>query len=159
MASAAPGVAPRWRVERAGSDDAAAIVALGVGALARGWTRAALEAELSRPEASLWVARAAAPDAAPPVGFLLTRLGAGELQVLLLAVAADARRRGAGSAMLEVALGAARRAGARVVHLEVRAPNRVAQRFYLRHGFEAVGRRHRYYTGGEDAVLMSRELV
>jgi ribosomal protein S18 acetylase RimI-like enzyme len=46
-------------------------------------------------------------------------------------------------------------AGAEVVHLEVRASNEAARRFYGELGFDEVGARPRYYPDGEDAVLLS----
>jgi ribosomal-protein-alanine N-acetyltransferase len=38
----------------------------------------------------------------------------------------------------------------------VRVSNHVAQRLYLKYGFEKVGRRRRYYQdNGEDALIMT----
>jgi len=77
---------------------------------------------------------------------------------LLVAVAKDARRRGAGSALVAVALADAARTGAVAAHLEVRASNAAAIALYTRLGFVAGGRRPRYYDATEDAILMSRVL-
>ncbi len=43
------------------------------------------------------------------------------------------------------------------ITLEVRASNQRAQALYLRHGFENVGTRRRYYSdNNEDAIIMTR---
>jgi len=158
----APGFDGAWRVERAQASDAPAIAALGLDAFARGWSAASVTAELARPGAEVWALRAGAALA----GFLLARripsvsadFTADHLEVLLVAVRAPERRRGGGSALLQAALGSARRAGLRAVHLDVRASNQAALGLYRRFGFAEVGRRPRYYEGREDAVLMSLAL-
>jgi ribosomal-protein-alanine N-acetyltransferase len=148
-------------VERAGPEALAALAALGVASLASGWSEAALAAELTLPDRSIWIARAAASQsaAAEPAGFLLAHPVADELHVLLLVVAEASRRRGAGSALLDHALATARGAGIAAVHLEVRASNRAALAFYRRHGFSHVGRRRLYYDGREDALLLTLRLA
>lgn len=145
-----------WLVAPAAAADGPALVALGLASLARGWSAAALAAELEGEDRLAWTLRRAGEG--PPLGFLLARRVADELHVLLVAVAPAARRRGGGSALVAAALAAARAARLGVVHLEVRAGNAAALALYARHGFLAVGRRPRYYEGREDAVLMSRRL-
>ena len=133
-----------WRVEVAREDDAPALAAL---------ARALLPAT-GAPSGPVWVVRA--PGAL--VGYLAARRAADELHVLALAVAPAARRRGAASALLESVLRAAAGDGVARVHLEVRAANTAARRFYERHGFALVGRRRRYYENADDALLLTREL-
>ncbi len=53
----------------------------------------------------------------------------------------------------------ASREGDETAILEVRASNTAALRLYFKLGFQQVGRRASYYSDGEDAVLMERELV
>jgi ribosomal-protein-alanine N-acetyltransferase len=143
-----------WLVAPATPADTPALAALGADTIARGWSAAALAAELQHAEGWAWVLRAEAGGT--PAGFLLARRVGDELHVLLVAVAAGLRRRGGGGVLLEAALAAARAARLAVVHLEVRAGNAAALALYARHGFLAVGRRPRYYEGREDAVLLSR---
>ena len=89
-------------------------------------------------------------------GFIVARLMAGELHVNNVAVRPEFRRHRIGSMLLDTTLGVARRYGATVAHLEVRAGNEAAQRLYVRCGFRATGRRRNYYRApAEDAVLMS----
>jgi len=145
-----------WLVAPAMPGETPALAALGAESMARGWSPAALAAELERADA--WVFALRTAPGGPPLGFLLARRSLDELHVLLMAVAPALRRRGGGGALLEAALAAARTAGLAVAHLEVRAGNAAALALYARHGFLAVGRRPRYYEGREDAVLMSRRL-
>ncbi len=91
-------------------------------------------------------------------GVLLTRTIPGELEVLALAVAARARRQGIGSALLDRALELARAGGAEALILELREHNEAARALYSKAGLVVVGRRPRYYPGGEDALLMTCRL-
>ncbi len=87
-------------------------------------------------------------------GFLVYRaLGAGECEVLNLAVDPPARRRGLGRALLAYLLGQ----GPGEVFLEVRAGNVSAQAFYRGAGFREAGRRPTYYRNpSEDAIVMRK---
>jgi RimJ/RimL family protein N-acetyltransferase len=78
-----------------------------------------------------------------------------------LMVAADQRRRGIGSALMEEALGWARASGITIVELEVFPHNAPAIALYRKLGFEEEGRRRRrYLIGGHhvDAVWMAIQL-
>jgi ribosomal-protein-alanine N-acetyltransferase len=140
---------------RAVPEDAGALAAIARGAAVQGWSEESLRAAMAQPNAVALVARGA-NDAAH--GFVVARRAADEVEILLVAVAANARRRGAGSALVAAALADAARAGATTAHLEVRASNAAAIALYEQLGFVAVGRRPRYYDATEDAVLMSRVL-
>ena len=94
------------------------------------------------------------------IGFLIARLVSDEMEILNLAVADQARRRGAGSLLVNEALAWGRRSGARGAFLEVRESNAVAVEFYRRRGFSEAGRRPRYYTGPvEDALVLAIRLA
>ena len=95
-----------------------------------------------------------------PAGFILCRMIAGEAEVLTLAVAPAARRRGIGRALLEAAIVLARPT-ADTMFLEVAADNPGAAALYAGAGFETVGRRAGYYGragGSVDALVMRRAL-
>ncbi len=80
-----------------------------------------------------------------------------EAWVQTMAVAPGSARRGLGARLLTALLEEADRRGQRVVSLEVRADNAVAQALYARHGFVREGLRRGYYQpSGTDAVLMVR---
>ena len=92
-------------------------------------------------------------------GFTLTRAVADEVELLLIAVDAQRRGRGIGSALLDRAVAAARQVGAARLHLEVRDGNNSAQQLYKRRGFVCIGSRKDYYQGAGierfDAMTMS----
>jgi ribosomal-protein-alanine N-acetyltransferase len=74
-------------------------------------------------------------------------------------VVPSARRRGIARQLLDGLLAEARRRGAVEAFLEVRVDNQAAQSLYVREGFAQVGVRPGYYDGGRvDAVVMRREL-
>jgi ribosomal-protein-alanine N-acetyltransferase len=82
-----------------------------------------------------------------------------EAQVLDIAVAPHLRGQGVARLLMEHAFAIARKQGAEVMALEVRASNSAAIALYGRLGFVRTGTRHRYYEGKEDAVLMEKSLV
>ena len=100
-------------------------------------------------------------DAGDIRAFILVRAIAGEAEILTLAVAPAARRRGVASALVEGAVLAAQAAGAEAMFLEVAADNTAAIALYVGAGFARVGARPGYYpreTGAIDALVMRRDL-
>jgi dihydroorotate dehydrogenase electron transfer subunit len=141
-------------IRRRGADSASAeaIAALGRASLASAWSPEAIADFLARDDAFLFTAeREGALE-----GYLTASAAGGESEIHELAVAAARRRRGVGTALLDAALDALARAGARTVHLEVRAGDADAVAFYRERRFREIGRRARYYRDGEDAIRMSR---
>lgn len=128
-------------------------------AFGEAWSRSQCAGILPLAGVTLTVAR---EPAGAPLGFALARTVAGEAELLLLAVAAEAQGRGIGSALLDAFVEGGRAAGLGRLHLEVRDGNRAAD-FYRRNGFAPVGRRKEYYRGpgGQryDAVTMAMELA
>lgn len=96
------------------------------------------------------------------VGFAVSRIAAGEAEILSIAVAASYRGRGLSRNLLLTHLGHLAGRGVRTVFLEVEENNQPARRLYERAGFGVAGRRERYYQqpGGEqlNALLMRRDL-
>ncbi len=111
-----------------------------------------VDAELGRPWALLWIARAE-PEA-EPLAFLLAWAVADELHLIHIATHPDTRRRGAARALMETLLNHAIERKSRLVLLEVRRSNRAAIRLYRSFGFSAMGVRRGYYSDGEDAIEM-----
>jgi len=106
------------------------------------WTRNQCMGVLTMPGVRLTLAMA--DDEA--VGFTLVRTIMDEAELLLLAVAPGARRRGVGGALLRAAIAEAAMAGVTRLHLEVRANNDAVQ-LYRAHGFVPLGVRPNYYRG------------
>jgi [ribosomal protein S18]-alanine N-acetyltransferase len=96
-------------------------------------------------------------------GFLLGRAVAGEAEVLTLAVAPDARRRGLGRKLVARFLYQARLRGAESAFLEVSAENAPAIALYESAGFAKAGLRRGYYQTPEgqriDALVLVRALA
>lgn len=115
--------------------------------------------ELRRDYARLWVARM--HDAAPePDAFLLAWQAADELEVIALATASSARRRGLGRALIAELLRCARATGIRRILLEVRESNVAALGLYLSYGFVIGRTREDYYSNPtENGVEMALELA
>jgi ribosomal-protein-alanine N-acetyltransferase len=83
-----------------------------------------------------------------------------EAHIIAIGVRDGCRRLGIGEGLLIATIELAQRLNANVVTLEVRASNRIAQELYKKHGFQAVGRRLRYYSSdGEDAIIMSTDNI
>jgi L-phenylalanine/L-methionine N-acetyltransferase len=79
-----------------------------------------------------------------------------------LMVAADARRQGVGTAMLDAAVDWARGAGVRKIELHVFPWNGAAIKLYEAFGFEREGFRKGHYRRGNDyvdAILMAYEVA
>jgi len=95
-------------------------------------------------------------------GFIVSRIGADEAEILSVAIDPGYRGRGLSRDLLLTHLGHLAGRGVRTVFLEVEENNQPARRLYQRTGFATVGRRERYYQqpGGEqlNALLMRRDL-
>jgi ribosomal-protein-alanine N-acetyltransferase len=87
-------------------------------------------------------------------GFMIGRQVADEAEILNLAIAASARRRGEGGALLRAALEEFRVRGVSRVFLEVRQSNETGMAFYEKHGFSKTGRRAGYYRDPEEAAIV-----
>lgn len=89
------------------------------------------------------------------VGYTVLVRAADEGELANIAVAAERRGCGLGRLLLDDALALARAEAVSAVYLEVRESNAAARHLYETAGFEAIGRRRRYYRApDEDAVLM-----
>jgi len=95
-------------------------------------------------------------------GFTLSRVVAGEVELLLVAVDPSLRRRGIGRLLVDQVAADARRHGATTMFLEVRENNAAARQLYHALAFVDVGRRANYYTGSSGerfaAITMRRIL-
>ncbi len=119
------------------------------------------------PPADQWDADAMAkllrmPGAAafldPAGGMTMVRIAADEAEILTLAVAPAARRRGLGRRLLAEAGRHAATQGATRLFLEVAEANQAARALYAGAGFTPCGRRPRYYSDGSDALVLHRTL-
>lgn len=133
--------------------DAGLLAPLHAAAYDRPWSAAEIEALARTPG----VAVLAVHDAAgAPQGFVMARRVADEAEILTLAVAPGARRRGVARVLVEAAAGL----GAASLFLEVAADNAAARALYAAAGFVEVGRRRGYYARADgppvDALVLRR---
>jgi ribosomal-protein-alanine N-acetyltransferase len=135
-------------VRPATAADTPALAALHAEAFPPGeaWGEVALRQMLAMPGAYGWIADGQ--------GFVLARAAAGEAEILTLAVAPSARRRGAATRLMEASVAAALASGAEAMFLEVAEDNLPARCLYAALGFEEAGRRRGYYGAGRDALVL-----
>ncbi len=75
-----------------------------------------------------------------------------------VAVAPDFRKRGLGRTLMESLESVALRLGAEQSFLEVRVSNEAARTLYQKFGYEPLRVRKKYYSDGEDALVMKKVL-
>jgi ribosomal-protein-alanine N-acetyltransferase len=97
------------------------------------------------------------PGESRVIGYVGFRRRSAETHISTIAVHPDWRGKGLGELLLLTALEKALELGTRVVSLEVRASNRVAQNLYRKYGFRFASVHRGYYRDGEDAWLMITE--
>jgi len=139
--------------------DAAALSALHGTSFHRGWS----EEEFERLLLDRNILAQRATTGGRLDGFIMSRLVAGEAEILSVAVAARQRRKGLARRLLDLHLRRLVGLGARTVFLEVNETNEAARRLYRRAGFREAGRRDGYYSdaGGQrsTALVLRRDFA
>ena len=93
-------------------------------------------------------------------GFVGLWIMVDEAHIINIAVKEPCRGQGIGELLLISSIDTAARLEARVLTLEVRASNSVAQNLYLKYGFKKMGVRRGYYTDNkEDAFIMTTDNI
>ena len=134
--------------------DTSAISALHTASFQRGWG----EDEVYRLLIEKTVVAHRAMTGKTLIGFILSRLAAGEAEILSIAIAARQRGRGFARPLLDLHLRRLAGLGTRAVFLEVDESNAPARALYRRAGFRDVGRRQSYYQSGASALVLRRDL-
>jgi [ribosomal protein S18]-alanine N-acetyltransferase len=134
--------------------DAAAIAAVHSASFQRGWGEDEIHSLLI--ERNVVAHRATTRRTF--VGFILSRLAAGEAEILSVAIAPAWRSRAVARPLLTLHLRRLAGLGIHSVFLEVSERNVPACRLYRRAGFHEVGRRQGYYEGGTTALVLRRNL-
>lgn len=80
-------------------------------------------------------------------------------EILLVAVEKENRRKGYGENLLNSVSDCLKEKGVKNLFLEVRKSNQSAIKCYQKNGFLTVGERKRYYSDGEDAIIMEKKLL
>lgn len=139
-------------------EDAASFSSLHATSFQRGWS----EEEFERLLADRNVVAHRATLAGKVTGFILSRIVAGEAEILSVAIAGSRRGRGIGRRLLDLHLRRLAGLGVRTVFLEVDEDNQAARRLYRRARFAEAGRRKGYYPrpqGAGAAMVLRRELT
>ena len=118
------------------------------------WSEALVADELPRADRVWWAAYEGEALAGYAGGWIVD----GQVQILKVGVDPAMRRRGIARELLAHVAADARDLGASRCSLEVRAGNVGAQELYAALGFRSLGVRPRYYSDGEDAVIMEGSL-
>ena len=139
--------------------DAAALAKIHAASFRHGWSDGEFERFLM--ERNVVAQRATLGSAL--IGFVISRIGGGEAEILSVAVVSSQRGRGLARRLLDLHLGRLAGLGVQAVFLEVEEGNQPARRLYARAGFREVGRRPGYYPQGSGqaaaALILRRDLV
>jgi ribosomal-protein-alanine N-acetyltransferase len=118
-----------------------------------GWSADSISAAVGIPAARVRIAEG---NDGAQLGFVLARRIADLLEIDLVGVRAEHRRRGIARSLLDELIEDETQAGLAEARLELAASNDPALALYESLGFMVVGRRTRYYPDGDDALLLSR---
>ena len=91
------------------------------------------------------------------VGYIGSRLLMGECEIFNIAIDPDYQGKGIGSLLMEHFIEKISQEGAGAFSLDVRPSNGPALALYEKYGFKEEGRRKKYYTNGEDALIFWRK--
>lgn len=143
----------RVEIRAARAEDAAEIARLAKRSLPEAWSEDALCQVLARPDYRGLVAEIGdLPERL--VGYAIGQRVLDEIDIQSVAVEPEWRRSGLGRKLVEWLLARARAEGAVRASLEVRRANAAARLLYEGLGFQAEGVRPRYYSDGDDALLL-----
>ncbi len=92
------------------------------------------------------------------VGYVIATTYARDGEIISIAVLPSWRRKGIGSKLLETLFKVLRKCDIHKVYLHVRVSNKNAINFYVKNGFKIISREPKYYSNGEDAFLMVKEI-
>ena len=143
----------KFTIRRMTLEDVPSVIDLDQKSFSLPWPERSFRFELTaNPASRCWVADVDGRV----VGMIVVWLIIDEAHVATLATHPDFRRRGIAKKLLSHALRHLLDEGARSSFLEVRESNISAQEMYRKFGYEASGRRPRYYKDNdEDAILMN----
>jgi ribosomal-protein-alanine N-acetyltransferase len=144
-----------FEIRRMKLEDVKAVAELDRLAFSLPWPERSFHFEVtSNPASRCWVAESRGQI----VGVIVAWLLVDEVHIATIATHPDFRRQGIAQALLTHVLKTGAEEGAVSSFLEVRASNFAAQAMYRKFGYEASGRRLRYYKDNdEDAILMTLE--
>jgi [ribosomal protein S18]-alanine N-acetyltransferase len=130
----------------AGPEHAAALAAIHAIAFPQDpWPEASFETLLSQPGVAGFID--------PRGGMVLVRSVVDEAEILTIGAAV--KRQGIGRALMDAAILHLKARNVVNLYLEVAASNIAARGLYAALGFQQTGRRRKYYSNGDDALIFS----
>ena len=154
---------PEPALSEASARDAAAFAALHAAAFRRGWSEDEIEQLLIDRGVIAHRATVGTMTGRTLAGFIISRIAAGEAEILSVAVASARRGRGLSRKLLDLHLRRLAGLGVTTVFLEVDEDNAPARRLYARARFRDVGRRPAYYARANaapaNALVLRRDLA
>jgi tRNA threonylcarbamoyl adenosine modification protein YeaZ len=152
-------------ITKAGAEAAALLAELHTRCFTKPWPEPEMAQVVAMPGTTALIARDqehSKSDSARPLGFVIFRQVADEAEIITIATAPNARRRGIAKSLLDAAMTGLKQSGCRDLHLEVDETNSAALGFYNHSGFVQTGRREAYYAHPDgtrsDAITMRRTL-
>ena len=99
-----------------------------------------------------------AEDGVLPTGFITYSVNIDTADLQDLFVAENYRKKGVGNALITKFIDNARARGVKKLFLEVRESNTPAINLYKKAGFNLISTRKKYYSDGENALVLVKEL-
>ena len=147
---------PEVQIERMQCEDLQHVMAIEKEAFPDPWHESFFKRELrkKRKHAYLYVAKLHKRV----IGYIVFYIFNGEGHIYNIAVDTAYRRRGIGKYLLESALEIIEKNGVDEVFLEVSVKNTAAVKLYKKYHFQVFGVRKRYYSNGDDAYVLRKEM-
>ena len=140
-------------IRRATREDFPAIMAIDATSNTSAWSLAWWQSTLQSDLDTVLVAHTETGDI---TAFIVWQTVADEIELHLIATAADYQRQGIAKTLMQQMFQAALEKNVAHILLEVRVSNQTAQALYRKLGFAQIAVRTHYYRDGEDAVIMEK---
>ena len=140
-------------IRRATREDLPAIMAIDATSNTSAWSLAWWQSTLQSDLDTVLVAHTETGDI---TAFIVWQTVADEIELHLIATAADYQRQGIAKTLMQQMFQAALEKNVAHILLEVRVSNQTAQALYRKLGFAQIAVRTHYYRDGEDAVIMEK---
>lgn len=92
------------------------------------------------------------------VGVITLTVGLDDADIESVFTLRSARRKGVADALILTAVSDLKDLGKKNVLLEVRESNIPAKNLYFKHGFNQISVRKKYYSDGENAIILAKEI-
>lgn len=119
------------------------------------WNSSHFLYEIYNPHSKSYVALS---DKNSVTGYIITHHILENIFVLNLAVNSCFRKTGVASKLLDHLFCIAKKENVNTVDLEVRKSNKIALSLYRKEQFKIIGERRKFYSDGEDAIIMRKSI-